>query len=82
MNKTKLIKLMKELRFKTSEDVIPKGYLSREELCKMLGVGTTAVCLMLKRIKEKAPDKIQIKRFKIRNATGTLSSVPHYKITL
>ena len=82
MNKTKLLKLVKELRLEGESDVVPKDYISTQEMCKKLKFTKDAVCNMIKKIKDKSPDKITMKRFRIRNSSGMACSIPHYKINL
>ncbi|CAB5178914.1 hypothetical protein UFOVP157_52 [uncultured Caudovirales phage] len=82
MNKNKLLKLAKSLSLEGSEEVVPKGFYRREELCKMMGYGTNYVCQFLKNIKLNEPERIEHKRFKIRNSSGGISSIIHYKIKL
>ena len=82
MNKTKLLKLAKELSREGTTDSVPKGYYTRTEIEKILNRGTDYVCRFLKELQQNKPDKIITKRYKIRNASGGVSSIPHYKINL
>lgn len=82
MNKIKLIKLAKELRLEGSVETIPDGFYSREQLSKLMGFKTDYVCRFLKELKNNKPNKIQTKRFKVRNSSGSISSIPYYKITV
>jgi hypothetical protein len=82
MNKTKLLKLAQELSREGNVDSIPNGYYTRLEIEKMLNRGTDYVCRFLKELQQNKPDQIITKRYKIRNASGGISSIPHYKIKL
>ena len=82
MNKTKLIKLVKEIRLEGATDVVPKGYITREQMSKKLKVCKDTTCKIIKKLKEKTPEKINMKRFRIRNPSGMVCSIPHYKIDL
>ena len=82
MNKNKLIELSRSLSLEGSEESVPKGFYRREELCKMMGFGTDYVCRFLKRLRLNKPENIESKRFKVRNSSGGISSIIHYKIKL
>ena len=78
MNKNKLLKIVELVKL-SSEDIIPKGYYTREELQENMHCKRDKVCRLIKEYSKRYPDKIKVKKFKIRNTSGTLSSVPHYK---
>ena len=78
MNKAKLIKLSKLLR-EPNADVIPDGYFSREQLQNIYKETKENTCKIIRKFMSKNPDKITMKKFRVKNVSGTISIIPYYK---
>lgn len=81
MNKTKLLKLVRALKEPTL-DTIPRGWKSRFQLQKEMNVHFATMCLIIKKLKTAHPDKVHVRKFRVKNCVGNVAIVPFYKIDL
>jgi hypothetical protein len=81
MNKAKLLKLARLIR-EPSEDEVPEGYFSREQLQEAFNMGKENTCKVIKKFIQENPSKIAMRKLRRKNSSGTISIVPYYKIDL
>jgi hypothetical protein len=81
MNKAKLLKLARLIR-ETSEDEVPDGYFSREQIQESLGMGKENTCKVIRKFIKKNEGSVAMKKLRRKNSSGTISIIPYYKIDL
>jgi len=79
MNKAKLLKLSRLLR-EPVQDEVPEGYFSRDELQNIYNETKENTCKIIRNFMKNNPEKITMRKLRIKNTAGTISIIPHYKI--